>query len=144
MMVERSPYTNNMSQLMKDLDQATSKMNHINSSKSASISSHDLTELMGVLNDLNSVEPSFWGQKTFTSEGMNEKIEKALLQIQLFQRRLPANDRSGQRNVDQAIVSISSALKSALNRLDKNLRDIKKLRIGRKVEKSKESKETYS
>lgn len=143
MMVERAPYTDNMRQLIKNLDHATEKLGRINS-KTHTPSKQELTDLLSVLDDINSNEPISWDTKTFSFEGMSQKLEKALLQIQLFQRKHPQEDRSGQRNVDQAIVSLSSSLKATRSKLDKELKDLRKLfRIGQRVEKPKESKESW-
>lgn len=142
MMVQRSPYTENLGLLMKDLDRATIKLEAINSMPQQA-SKQEVNDLIKVLHDLNStLDPSFWEDKKLAPEGMNEKIEKALHEIQHFQRRHPEHDRGGKRNVDQAITSLSSALKEALNVFDKNLRDLKKFKIGRRVEKIGESKQS--
>lgn len=139
MMVDRSPYTQNIGQWMKDLDQATVKLKEFNSSPQT-VSRQEINDLMNTLQDLDStVDPSFWANKNLSSEGMHEKIEKALREIQIFQMRHPEKTLAGQRNVIQAITSLSSALKSALNKLDKN-RNLRDIKLGRRVKKSEESK----
>jgi hypothetical protein len=128
MMVERSPYIENVGQLIRDLDQATMKLEEINR-KPQAVSKQELNDLIKTLQNFNTIlDPAFWEDK------------KLAFAIQLFQRYHPERDRTSQRNVDQAITSLFSALNSALNAFDKNLRDLKKYKIGRKVEKSGESK----
>lgn len=140
MMVERSPYVENAGQLIQDLEKATTHLEKI-SQKPQDISKQELDDLIHALSHFNeNLDPSFWGEKKLALEGISEKIEKALIASQLFQRISPEKDRSGQRNVDQQIVSLSSALTAALNTFDKNLRDLKKHKIGVKVEKASESK----
>ncbi len=142
MMVQRSPYTENLGLLMKDLESATTKLEAINSMPQI-VSKQELNDLIVVLHHLNdTLDTSFWEDKKLVPEGMNEKIEKAFHEIQHFQRRHPDSNLSGKRNVDQAITSLSSALKEAVNTFDKNLRDLKKFKIGRRVEKSGESKQS--
>lgn len=138
-MVER-PYVENVGQLMKDLDQATMKLEEINR-KPQAVSKQELNDLIKTLQHFNTtLDPDFWEEKKLAFEGMNEKIERALNAIQLFQRYHPEIDSSTQRNVNQAITSLFSALNSLLNDVNKNLMGLKKLKIGRKVEKSGESK----
>lgn len=140
MMVERSPYVENMGLLIRDLDQATIKLEEINR-KPQAVSKKELDDLIKVLQEFNTtLDPAFWEEKKLVFEGMNEKIEKALNAIQLFQRYHPERDRSNQRNVDQAITSLFASLSTVLNTFDKNLRGLKKYKIGHKVEKSGESK----
>lgn len=140
MMVKSSPYSENVGLLMKDLDRATTHLEAINR-KAQGASKQELDALMGVLHDVNStLDPRFWEDKKLAPEGMHDKIEKALNEVQALKRSHPEKDRAGQRNVDQAITSLSLALKEALDDFDKNLRDLKKYKIGQKVEKSGESK----
>ena len=73
-------------------------------------------------------------------EEMKTSIEKALLAIQLFQSNQPGKDKSAQKNVDQAIISLFSSLSIEINALDKHLRNLGDYKIGRKVEKTSEGK----
>jgi hypothetical protein len=72
---------------------------------------------------------------------MNQKIEKALAAIQAFQLYHPEKDLSGQRSVNQAITSLFSSLNAVLKKVNNNLKDLKKHRIGLRVEKTGESKQ---
>ena len=139
MMVEQSPYTS-VKQWVSDLDRATQKLENINNHLLA-MSEQELTELIDVFQQVNtSFDSSLLKDRTFvTPEGMNQKLEKILNAIQLFQRNHPTQDRSNQRNVDQAIASLVFSLRSAMTKFDKNLRDLKKYKIGQKVEKAEES-----
>jgi flagellar biosynthesis GTPase FlhF len=142
MMVERSPYIEKMGLLVKDLNQATQQLEEI--SRKPQATKQELTDLIKVLQHLNkTLDPRFWEEKKLAAEGMSASIERALAAVRLFQSTQPAlGNRSGQRNVDQAIASLSSALTAALNTFDKNLRNLKDYKIGRKVEKTGESKHT--
>lgn len=142
MMVERPPYTENVTLLLKDLDQAATKLEEM--SQKSQATQQDLNDLIKTLQHFNqTLDPNFWEEKRLTSEGISASIERALAAIRLFQSTQPGKeDRSGQRNVDQAIVSLSAALTRALNIFDNNLRNLKDYKIGRKVEKTRESKHT--
>lgn len=71
----------------------------------------------------------------------SKQIERILQELHFFQ-----GTHALRRNVEQAIVSIVSALKAAIDKFDKekNLRDIKKRRYqaGSNVEKTNKSKQT--
>ena len=140
MMVERSPYTDNPNQLITDLNQLTQKIEEV-SGPSAKLSEKELTELIGTLDDFNATfDESFWNEKKLVPEKADATIEKALKAVFLFQSTHPEKQGSGYRNVDQAIASLSSSLTSAIAAFDKNLKDLKKYKIGQKVEKTGESK----
>lgn len=110
------------------------------SAKSQIFSKQQLKD-MNLFQDFNSSsDASIFMNKSLTFEGMNKKIENALNQLLHFQRQHPERDRAGQRNVDQAIVSLSSSLKETKKKHDKNLSNLKKHRIGQKVVETKESK----
>lgn len=142
MMVEQSPYMKTMGLLLRDLDQATAKLEAINT-QSQTFSKQELNDLIHVLQHFNQTfDPAYWEDKKLVPEGMTQKIEKALVASQLFQTSHPTKDRSGQRNVDQAITSLVSALNAALNRFDKNLRNLKDIKFGQRVEKTGESKQS--
>ena len=66
---------------------------------------------------------------------MSSSIEKALAALTVFQRK------AGQRDVDQAIASLSASLNAALKSFDSNLKNLKDYKIGKKVEKPGESKQ---
>lgn len=141
MMVERPPSTENVSLLIKNLDQAKIVLEEINNKPQ--INSKQIDDLIRVLQNLKkNWHPSFWDDKKLATEGMDDKIETALAAIQLFQGRRHSEKEAGQRNVNQAITSLVSALNAALNTLDKerNLRDLKKYKIGQRVEKTGETK----
>lgn len=140
MMVERSPYTSMGDlQFMVKLDVATKKLDNINQ-KHQAISQQELNDLIEVFKPIS--DPNFLADKKFASEGMSDKIEKALIAIALFQRNHPATDRAAQRNVEQAITSLFSSLNSTLSKADENLKNLKKHRIGQRVKESSESKES--
>ncbi len=139
MMVERSPYTQNVGRLLKDLNQATLKLEEISTKPEAT--KQEINDLIKTLQHFNQIlEPSSWEEKKLAPEEMSSSIEKALAAVQLFQSIQSKADRTGQRSVDQAIASLSSVLTLALNTFDKNLRNLKDYKIGRKVEKISESK----
>lgn len=133
MMVERSPQID-VGQLMKDLDRATHTLETM-SHTPQTVSKQDLNNLIKVLQNVNAnLGSSNLEAKKLVPEAMNIKIEKALTAILLFQRSHP--EGSGvHRNVDQAIVSLSSSLNAVLRTFDKNLRDLRKYKIGQRVEK---------
>jgi hypothetical protein len=130
MMVER---------LMKDLEQATKKLEEIN--QKPQTTEHELKDLITALQHFNKTLPASLDDKKLVTEGMgmNKKIETALNAIQVFHRQHPEKDR---RNVDQAIASLSSALMEALNAFDRNLKNLKEYKIGQKVEKTGQSKQS--
>lgn len=141
MMVGRSPYaTIGDLQFMVKLEAATKKLDNINQ-KHQVISQQELHDLIEVFKPIS--DPNFLADKKFASEGMSNKIEKALIAIALFQRN-HASDRAAQRDVEQAITSLFSSLNSTLSKADKNLKNLKKHRIGQKVKESSESKESGS
>lgn len=134
MMVEQSHYVDNLGQLLNDLDQAAAKLNEITEKKQA-VSKQDLNDLIHALKNFNTtLDPSFWENKKLApEEGMNTTVEKAIKALDLFKR-------TASKNVEQAIVSLFATLASELNVFDKNLIGLKELKLGRKVEKSGESK----
>lgn len=141
-MVEQPSHIEGIGNLMRDLDQATKRLEEINK-KPQIASKQELTDLIHVLKQLNAnLEPHVWRHKKFAQEGMNQKIEKALVAIQVFQLYHPEKDLSGQRSVNQAITSLFSSLNVVLKKVNNNLKDLKKHRIGLRVEKTGESKQT--
>lgn len=141
-MVERSPYIGNVGQLIRDLDQAAQRLAEI--SKGREASKQELNDLIGVLHKVNDNFPdkNFWEEKRFAPEGMDESIEKALAAVMLFKRNQPEKNKLGQKNVEQAIISLFAALSKEISALDAHLKNLKKYKIGQKVEKSGESKES--
>jgi adenylosuccinate lyase len=132
MMVDQSRYVDNVRSLIKDLDQAATKLTEISAKQK--ISNQEIKDLMSTLKNVNvNLDPSFWEDKKLAPEEMKVTIEKALNASALFQK-------VAQKNVEQAIASLFASLTSTLNDFDKNLRNLKELKIGQKVEKSGESK----
>ena len=78
-------------------------------------------------------------KKWYPGQHLSKQVERVLNHQQFFQ-----GNHAIERNIEQAIVSIVSALKAAIDKFDreKNLRDIRKrrYRAGAKVEKSNQSK----
>lgn len=134
-MVERPAHIANINLFLQHLDKATDCLIAINQKPDASNQElTDLNHLFENLNDAFAAGPSFLGEKKIESEALSPTIEKALQAIFQYQRLV------GRRNVEQAIISLSSALKETLNTLDKNLKNLRKIRIGKKLEKSGQSK----
>jgi uncharacterized protein YeeX (DUF496 family) len=140
MMVARSPYVENPKQLIKDLDQAVIKLAEISKKKQA-ISNQEMTDLISVLHKFNvTLDTGFWEDKRLAPEEMKSSIENALLAITLFNLNQPIKEKGTQKNVDQAIISLFATLAKEVNDFDKNLKNLKEIKIGRKVEKTSESK----
>lgn len=142
-MVERTPYTGNVGYLFGELEQTSTKLEQM-AGTSQAISRAELNALIGDLQRANKtmeVEgPALLVGKKLATEPMNTTIERALRASQLFQ--LGQSDASRiacLKNVDQAIISLSSALKKAMETFEKNL---KRFKIGRKVEKTAKTKES--
>jgi hypothetical protein len=137
MMVERLPYTENVGQLIKDLNQATTKLEEMSRQQPQSVSGQKVADLMAVLTRLNTVlYPKLLEGKKLVPEEINVSIERALQATQLFQSTHPEATRAAQRNVDQAIASLTSSLTAELTRFDKNLKNLKKkFKVGHRVEK---------
>ncbi len=136
-MVEHSPATKLMGDLTFSIGQAALRL------ENKDLSKQEIADLINRLEQFNqAIDPStFWeDKKPAMEEGMNQKIEKALHASILFQGKNMV--RAGQRNVDQAIVSLLSTLKAQLKRFDRNLRGLKEYKIGKKAEKSDKSKES--
>lgn len=141
MMVERSPYVENVGQLLRDLDQAASKLMQAGQAQQGP-THQEMKSLISVLQNVNTtLDPSFWTDKKLAPEGMNATIEKALKALELFQTNPQAN-RGAQKTVDQAVASLFSTLSKEIKDFDKNLRNLKKYKFGRRVEKSSESKDS--
>lgn len=141
-MVERSPYIQNVGQFLEELEQAAEKLTEISQNKKE-ISQKELKELITVLKDCNATfGTNFWDDKKLTkdTEGkVKESIEQALAAIQLFNTNRPDKNKVAQKNVEQAIVGLFTTLTNEVKDLNKNLKDYK---IGRRVEKSQQSKES--
>lgn len=129
-------------QLMSSLDQASQEIHNL-SKPTHTASSGELKKLIGVLEDCNaSLNPNILQDKNLAPAQMKASIEKALLAVAIFNSNRPENNAAAQRSVNQATAGLFSALRSEVEKLDKNLRDIRKHRIGRRVEKVNESKDT--
>lgn len=134
-MVERVPYTDHVGQLIKALDQATTKLTQIGQA-APDFSPKEAKELIQILQNVNtSINPSILAGKTLVPEGMNASIEKALKAVQLFEMNQPQTNRGAQKTVEQAVTSLSSILSKEIKDFDKNIRNLKKYKIGRKIEK---------
>lgn len=143
MMAEQSSSTKSgEKQLFNKLDKAAIKLEEIN--KKPQAVSQDFNELIAVLQQFNASfdQQSFWEDKKLTSEGMDQKIGEALSAIQLFKNNYYPKEahKAGQRDVEQAIISLFSALNLALSIFDNNLKGLSKYKIGQRVEKTTESK----
>ncbi len=82
----------------------------------------------------SSFNSAFLGDKEFVPGKMDQKMQKVLSAIQFFQLRM------GQHHVELAIISFISALSHAFNTMNRNWIDLKKYRIGRRVEKTTQAK----
>lgn len=139
-MVTRSDHTENIDHFLKNLDRATDCLIAINQKPEAT--NQELTDIKHLFENINEsfeAHSFVFGEKKFESEAMKPTIEKALQAIFQYQRNQSLSP-PGRRNVEQAIISLSSSLKETLNTLDKNLRNLRKIRIGKKLEKSDQSK----
>jgi hypothetical protein len=143
MMVERSHPFKSIGQFLNNLNNAVDKLTLFNE-KMPPASNQEWNEVIKVFHELNSNldDTSFLDTKKLVPEEMDKEIEKALKAVQLFQLNQPERNKAAQRNVRQAIISLSSALSKEINSFDKKLQNLKKYRIGRKIEKSGESKHT--
>lgn len=120
--------------LLNNLDQATAKLTEISENKM--ISPKEVKDLMKALDHVNSsLGTGGLKEKKVVPEEMNRSIEKALQAVALFHT-------AGTKNTQQAITSLFSSLTSSLKDFDKNLRNLKKHRIGRRVEKVTEGKKS--
>ncbi len=132
MMVQESRGVDQFSLLLKNLDQAATKLTEISGKKE--VSQNEIRELMTAIDHVNSaLGSSGLKDKKVVPEEMNAKIEKALNAVAPFLT-------AGHKNAQQAITSLFSSLTSTLKDFDKNLRDLKKHRIGRRVEKASETR----
>jgi hypothetical protein len=135
MMVDRLPQTESVGQLLKALDQATTKLNQMGQIPN-DFSPKEAKELIKVLQNVNTtIDPNILTGKTLIPEGMSTSIEKALKAVQLFEMNQPQANRGVQKNVEQAVTSLSSILSKEIKDFDKNVRNLKKYKIGRKIEK---------
>lgn len=142
-MVESPSYIGEIKRFRDDLTSATQELEALHRHLPQALSKEELDELNHILKHLNeTLKPSSMEKKSVAFEAMSEKIGKVLLAIQLFHNQNPQISEANRRNVEQAIVSLASSLSSALGKPDKNLRDLKKHRIGRRIEKVQEAKRT--
>lgn len=136
MMVEQPRSIDPLGTFNKSLDDATAKLNEFSGKKIAS--PHEVKELLTALDHANSsmeAAADLKGKKVVPEE-MNRRLENALQAVALFQAM-------GAKTMQQAIASITSSLLfNSLKDFGKNLRNLKKHRIGRRVEKTAETKET--
>lgn len=132
MMVEQSRYVQNVTSLQNDLVKATTQLKEVSGNKM--ISSQEIKALTTTLQNVNTnLDPTFWSDKNPAPTKMQGTIENALAALALFPKAPP-------KNAEQAIVSLFSSLTSTLRDFGKNLRDLKKYKIGQKVEKVDEAK----
>ena len=140
MMVQESRGVDQFSLLLKNLDQAATKLTEISGKKE--VSQNEIKELMSAIDHVNSaLGSSGLKDKKVVPEEMNAKIEKALNAVAPFLTAGLKNPQQAITSAQQAIISFSSSTQ-ALKDFDKNLRDLKKHRIGRRVEKTTETKES--
>lgn len=134
MMVEQSRYVENVGSLHRDLQQATKELRAMSGNQM--ISKQDIQGLMSTLQHVNAnLDPSFWADKKPAPTEMKVAIENALAAVALFPKVAP-------KNAEQAITSLFSSLNSTMKDFDKNLKNLKKYKIGRKVEKTSETEAT--
>lgn len=127
MMVEQSRYVENVHALKQDLEIATKKLTQV--SGKGQLSPEEVKEVAAAIQTVNSnLDPAFWNGKKFVS-GMDEAIKSALGALALF--HIARNSR----NAEQAIISLFDSLRKELKDLDKNLRNLKKYKIGQRVDK---------
>lgn len=139
LMVERSHFIKNSAQLSHYINQATLKLAEVAEAKK-SVSQQELKDLIKVFHDFNTqYDPSFFSDKKLVPEELSSPIENALKAILLFQNATQ-KEKAIQKNIDQAIVILVSQLNREIKTFDKNLRDLKKIRIGRHIEKTNKSK----
>lgn len=138
-MVEQSRYVENVGSLETDLVGATAKLSEVGGKNA--ISPQEMKDLMKTINQVNAnLDPTFWADKTLAPAAMNTTIDKALMALALFQKVPPPPPK----DVERAIVSLFD---STLKTFEKKLRDLKKYKIGQKVqpvEKTGESKDPKS
>lgn len=139
-MVEQSRYVENVGSLMKDLAGAAAKLSEAGGKNA--ISPQEMKDLMKAINHVNAnLDPTFWADKTLAPAAMNATIDKALMALALFQKVPPPPKNA---DVERAIISLFD---STLKTFEKKLRDLKKYKIGQKVqpvEKTGESKDPKS
>lgn len=129
-------------QVLKELEQVTTKIQEVSEQderkQMASLQDHGFIKSLKHCNEMLSgeIDPSFLDDKKFSPEKMKTSIANALAAIVLFQR-MRRTDKAVQKDVDQIIVALSANL----SRFDRQLEDLKKHKIGRKVEESHRSKE---
>lgn len=145
-MVERSLYIDNVGLLKADLQQATTKIEALQKKEPQSISPQDeqeMKELIQVLHKLNeNIAPGALEEKKFVLEEMDESIRNALEAIDLFNVNQPAANKTAQKNIRETIVSLFASLSSEIKTFNKNLKDLKKHRIGQKVVETQKSKQS--
>lgn len=135
MMVEQPRNVDPLGTFNKSLDEATAKLHEYSGKKTAT--TQEVNELLSALDQANSsMQSANLREKKVVPEEINRRIENALLAVALFQT-------TGAKTMQQAIASItSSALSNSLKDFGKNLRNLKKHRIGRRVEKIEETKKS--
>ena len=146
MVIEHAPFTRNTDELLGDLTKAAKQLEEINK-KVHGISSIETHNVANMLEGLNkSLTPILWEVKSAPfqglDEGMHHKIQKALDALVVFQSYHPERNPSTQRSIEQAITALAFTLKSVLSSFDKNLGDLKKYKIGQRVERVYKGKPT--
>lgn len=141
MMVERSPGIENMGPFLNDLSQATEKLTELSAKSKRVLSPQELKGLITALDKCNDFMNSMTtnlGERLVANVELNAKIEQALKAVLLFQKTQP--ERKSE-DVERVIISLFSSLDRALDTFNKNTRDLKKYKIGRRVEKIDEMNE---
>lgn len=134
-MVEQSRAVDSVGPLSRVLEGAANKLTEI--SGKSTISQNEMKALLKTLNQVNEhLDPTLRSAKKLAPDEV-KAIERALLAVALFQK-------VDHRKVEPAITSIFSSLLSTLGSLDKGLKNLKKHRIGQRVEKISDSKGSRS
>ncbi len=137
-MVERSRIEN-ISQFLEEVDQVAEQIKQVSQTKQG-VSPHQLNDLIHVLETCNQLlKTDFLEGKKFSPETMNASIEKALAAIQLFQLK---QREAGRKEIEKTIVALFSTLSREINDFDKNLKNLKDYKIGRRVEKTNATKQS--
>jgi len=142
-MIENVLPIGQLSVVLQQISQEVEKLTaHGQTDKPPTISSEKLDSFINTLKKFNSaVDVGYWDDKKLAVEGMNESLEKALQSVHLIHSNLTNKSHLSQKNVDQLIVSLFGSLGQELKELGNRLQNLKKYRLGQKVEKSNQSKE---
>lgn len=141
-MVERMNPPGLSGQLLSDLNAVTKTMGTlIKSPLPQPISDGQIKEVVKVLerfnNDFSKAPESGLMAKTFSGLAFEKGVEKALLTSQLFVSNFKPTPQPA-KDMGQTVNSLFVTLKKEMDKFNRNLRkmkDLKKIRVGQKVEK---------